>query len=146
MGWFLSLHTLCDEVSKGLRLDRYPRDITDVEFIEFEGPFHDASEHIMILDDFSKWRCGYYRHRVSVEVVDWLPLGDKHCVQQFLDLWVPRLGLGRHLTDEVGMSLHLEYMTHTFPFHHQRRVDHLGGGCHVEEEGLAWIGCDQNWW
>jgi hypothetical protein len=71
---------------------------------------------------------------VPVKVVDQLPVNDEHCVQQLLDLWVPCLGLGQYLTNEVDMPLHLEYVTRTFPFHHQCRADRLGGGRHIEEE------------
>jgi hypothetical protein len=100
-GWFLSLHPLRDEVGKGMRIDNRPADVTDVEFVEFEGPFRDAPGHITISYDLAEWHRGYYRHGVPVEVVDHLPLSNEQCVQQLLDLWVLRLGLGQHLTDEV---------------------------------------------
>jgi hypothetical protein len=113
----LSLRPLHDKVVKGLRLDHIPRDIIDVELFEFEGSFCDASGCITILDDFAEWRRGYYRHKVSVKIVDQLPLSDEHHIQQLLDLWVSRLESDQYLTNEVDRPLHLEYVTRTLPFH-----------------------------
>jgi hypothetical protein len=47
-GWLLGFHPICDKVGECLRLDRDPGDITDVEPVEFKGPFHDASGRITI--------------------------------------------------------------------------------------------------
>jgi hypothetical protein len=78
--------------------------------------------------------------------VDQLSLGDEYRIQQLLDMQVSHLRLGQHFTNEVYGPLYLEYMAHSFSFHHQGRADHLGSGCHVEEEGLTWIKHGQDQW
>jgi hypothetical protein len=46
------------------------RDVADVEFVELEGAFHDASGRIPIAHDFAKGRHGHHRYGVSIEIVD----------------------------------------------------------------------------
>jgi hypothetical protein len=101
-GNFQRLSPFYDKVIKGLGLDRSSENVADVEPVELEGPFRDASGRIPVTDDLAKGCRGHHRHRVSVEVVDQLPLGDENCIEQFLDLRVVSLGLGQRLADEVN--------------------------------------------
>jgi hypothetical protein len=47
------------------------------------------------MGDLAEGCHGLHQHRVSVEVVDLLSLGDENFIEQFLDLRVPSLGLRR---------------------------------------------------
>lgn len=49
-----------DKVSQDLRLDHSSGDVANVKFVELEGPLSDASEHVMIADDFVERSRGHY--------------------------------------------------------------------------------------
>lgn len=77
-------------------------DVDDVESVEHNGPFGDASECIPI----------------SNKAVDKLSLGIEDYIEQFLDMWASSLGLGQHLADEVNGPLYLEYVALILLLHH----------------------------
>jgi hypothetical protein len=54
-----------------------------------------------------------------------------------LHLIVVGLTVGEDLADVVDWLLYLVDVAGFLTFHHQGRVDDLGGCCHVQEEGLA---------
>lgn len=76
---------------------------------------------------------------MSVEVVDQLSFGDEDCVEQFLYLGVPCLGLLQHFTDEIHWPLELEHVALSFSLDHQRGAKYLDGGRDVEKENFAWL-------
>jgi hypothetical protein len=145
-GWLLRFDPFCDEVGKSLGFGHSSRDVVDVEPTEVEGPFCHATGRIPIIDDFTKGCHGHHLHEVSVKEVDQLPLGNEDCIEQFLDLRVLCLGLHQHLTNELNGLLHLEHVSLVLPFHNHFNVDHLGGGCNIEEECFTWVRHDQDQW
>ena len=62
-----------------------------------------------------------------------LGLGDKHCVEKFLDLGVSGLGFAQDLTHKVHRSLYFQSVALLFPFYDQRGADYLSGRRYVEE-------------
>jgi len=62
-----------------------------------------------------------------------LASGEDHCVDQFLDLWVPYLGFREHLTDEVDRPLDWQRVSFFRPFDHDSRTDNLGCRSDVQE-------------
>lgn len=88
----MCLRPFCDKVGEGLRLDCGSSDVYDVQPVEIKGPLSIA-QRIPISDDLAKGRRGHHRHRVPIEVVDQLLLGDEDRIEQLLDPRVPCLGL-----------------------------------------------------
>jgi hypothetical protein len=89
----MCLRPFCDKVGEGLRLDFGSSDVYDVKPVEIKGPLSIAFQRILILDDLAKGRREHHRHRVPIEVVDQLLLGDEDRIEQLLDPKVPCLGL-----------------------------------------------------
>jgi hypothetical protein len=69
-------------------------------------------------------------------VVEFVPR-EHHCVEQLLDLWVARLGVGQDFADVIHRSLNRQGVSLLRAFHHDHGTDHLGGRSHVEVQGLA---------
>lgn len=93
----------------------------------------------MVSNDITKGCSRYHRYGMSVEVVDQLSFGDEDCVEQFLYLGVPCLGLLQHFTDEIHWPLELEHVALSFSLDHQRGAKYLDGGRDVEKENFAWL-------
>lgn len=89
----MCLCPFCDKVGEGLRLDCGSSDVYDVQPVEIKGPLSIVLQRIPISDDLAKGRRGHHRHRVPIEVVDQLLLGDEDRIEQLLDPRVPCLGL-----------------------------------------------------
>jgi hypothetical protein len=69
---------------------------------------------------------------VSLEVVAELAPREDHRVEQLLDLWVARLGLGQYIADVVHRPLDRQSVPFLNSLHHDNDADHLGGRSHVE--------------
>ena len=67
---------------------------------------------------------------------DTIPLGDQDGVHELLDLGVAILGIKQDLANEVHGMLYFEGVSLFIPLYHQSDVDHLCGGCNVEQKWL----------
>ena len=104
---------------------------------QLECPLCDSSYGILVLDDLAEREGRHDHHRMRLEVVTQLPLGDKDGVQELLDLGVAGLGIGQDLANEVHGKLHFEGMFLFFSLYHQGGADHLRGGRYVQQEGFS---------
>jgi hypothetical protein len=75
--------------------------------------------------------------------VSQLPPRQDHRVQQLLNLWVAKLGLGQYHTDEVDWPLDGQCMPLFSSLNHDRGADHLSGSGDVDQEGFSGSGGHQ---
>jgi predicted GTPase len=62
--------------------------VGDVEAHELEPPLGDVADGLPVVDDVPQATGGHDHHRVAVEVVPELALGDEHGAEELLDSWV----------------------------------------------------------
>jgi hypothetical protein len=74
---------------------------------------------------------------MGLEVVAKLAPCEDHCVEQFLDLGVPRLGVGKDFADVVHRPLDRQSVPFLRALHNDHRADHLGSRSHVEVQRFA---------
>ena len=86
------------------------------------------------MDDLTEREGRHDHHRMRLEVVTQLPLGDKDSVQEFLDLGVASVRIRQDLANEVHRTLYFESVSLFFSLYHQGGADHLHGGRDVEQE------------
>ena len=72
----------------------------------------------MVLDDLAEREGHHDHHRMRLEVVTRLLLGDKDGVQEFLDLGVASLGIVQDLANGVHGTLHFEGVSLFFSLYH----------------------------
>lgn len=117
-GGGLLFRLLRHKVSEYLGLDGSVRGVGDVEAHEFEAPSGNVARRLVIVDDISKANGGHHDDWVAIEVMPKLALGDKHDIEELLDLWVAGLGIREDLANEVHQPLHHEDKACFLEFHY----------------------------
>ena len=79
------LDPLRDQVGEGLGLDHGAGGVGDVKGHELEPPLGDAAGGLLVFDDVPQATGRHDHHRVGIEVVSELALGDEHGVEDLLD-------------------------------------------------------------
>jgi hypothetical protein len=74
---------------------------------------------------------------MGLEVVAELAPHENHCIEQLLDLWVARLGVGQDLADVVHRPLNQQGVAFLRALYHDHGADHLGGRSYIEVQRLA---------
>ena len=97
------------------------------------------------LDDLAERVGRHNHHRMRLEVVTQLPLGDKDGVQELLDLGVASLRIGQVLANEVHGTLYFEGVSLFFSLYHQGGANHLRGGHDVEQKLFPVGQSNQDW-
>jgi hypothetical protein len=69
---------------------------------------------------------------VGLEVVAEFAPRENHCVEQLLDLWVARLGVGQDFTDVIHRPLNRQTVPFLRALHNDHGADYLGSRSHVE--------------
>jgi hypothetical protein len=74
---------------------------------------------------------------MGLEVVAEFAPRENYCIEQLLDFWVARLGVGQDFADVVHRPLDRQGVSFLRALYHDHSADHLGGPCHVEVQRLA---------
>ena len=110
--------------------------VGDVEAHELEPPLGDMAGGLPVADDVIQATGRHDHHRVGVEVVLKLALGDEHGIEELWDPRVPGLRVREDLADEVHQPLDLEDVALLPAFHHQSCANNVQHGDGVEEHSL----------
>ena len=73
-----------------------------------------------------------------------LAAGKDYGVDQLLDLGVTRLGLRKHLADEIDRPLDWQRMPLLLPLDYHRRTDDLGHRGNVQKQRFCGLGWDED--
>ena len=61
-----------------------------------------------------------------------------------MHLWVPNLGVGKYLFDEVYGALYLKLVSRLLPFDDQGSAHHMVARCDIKEEGFSLFKSDED--
>jgi hypothetical protein len=82
---------------------------------------------------------------MDLEVVAEFAPRENYCVEQLLDLWVARLGVGQDFADVVHRPLNWQSVSFLRAFYHDHDADHLGSRGHVEVQRLVVLRRCEDW-
>jgi hypothetical protein len=74
---------------------------------------------------------------MGLEVVAEFAPRENHCIEQLLDLWVARLGVGQDFADVVHRPLNRQGVSFLRVLYHDHSADTLGGRDNVEVQRLT---------
>ena len=83
----------------------------DGERTQFDSPLGYASRGITVVKNVPKGILRDYHDGEVLEVMVQFMRRQQHGVEEFLDLWVPRLGIKKYFANEVDRALYLLKMS-----------------------------------
>jgi len=130
------LLSFCNEVDESMGLDSIAGLEFNSERTQFDGPLGDASHGITVVKNVPKGILRDYHDGEVLEVMVQFMRRQQHGVEEFLDLWVPRLGIKKYFANEVDRALYLLKMSVFLLLNDDSSADDVGSHCDVQQQIL----------